>query len=161
MNKLLWAENCNYWQTSQTIPDVWMERTCKLIRSLGGEVMGEGFGHEVSTNRSAYMLFFKIGADHFKITWPVLPTRNPKLERAARIQASTFLYHIIKAKVLESVILGARSAFFEFLMLPSGGTAAEATNENLIKSLDDLFGPKQPVLGSGDVEGEYKEIGGV
>jgi len=160
---LPYAEEVNYWQTSQTSPDVWMERTCKLISELGGTIMAEGFGREPNTGRAAYMLAFKIGSDEFRIVWPVLPTQTQKGERAARIQAATFLFHDTKAKVLKSFIFGARAAFFEYLMLPDGTTAAEATSEALMKAMPELFGGvelqrRQPALGSGDVEGEYKEL---
>ena len=163
MLPLPYAETVNYWQTSQTSPDQWMEKTCKLITELGGQVKAEGFGREPDSGRSAYMLGFQIGGDEFKIVQPVLPTKYPKGERAARIQAATFIYHDVKAKVIRIAIFGARTAFFEYLMLPNGLTAAEATSEALMRAMPELFSGvelqrRQPALGSGDVEGEYKEL---
>ena len=55
--------------------------------------------------------------------WPVLPTKSGD-EKAARIQAATLLYHDIKARAISAAVLGARAAFFTFLMLPDGRTAA-------------------------------------
>ena len=159
MSELPYAETVNYWQTSKKkSPDQWMELTCNLISELGGKVIAEGFGREPNTGRSAYMLAFWIGGDEFKIVWPVLPTQTQKDERSARIQAVTFLYHDCKAKVLKSTIFGARAAFFEYLMLPGGFTAAEATSEILMKAMPELFGPRQPALGPGTVEGEYEAL---
>ena len=158
MNQLPYAETINYWQTSQTSPDVWIDKTCKLITEFGGQVKAEGFGREPNSGRSAYMLAFQIGGDEFKIVQPVLPTKYPKGERAARIQAATLIFHNVKAKVINIAIFGARTAFFEYLMLPDGTTAAEATSEALMRAMPELFGPRQPALGSGDMEGEFTEL---
>lgn len=155
--KLPFGEEINYWQTSQTSPDIWMEKTGKLIESRGGTVLAEAFGKEPNTGRSAYMLAFEIGGDHYKIVWPVLPSKT-KNERAARIQAATLLYHDTKGKVLKSFIFGVRASFFEYLLLPDGRTAAEASNEALVEALPALFGPQRPTLNAGDVEGEFTEL---
>ena len=86
--ELPFGEEINYWQTSQKLPDIWTDKTIKLIESLGGTVLAEAFGKESGTGRSAYMLAFEIGGNHFKIVWPVLPTRSPNKQGAARIQAT-------------------------------------------------------------------------
>ena len=42
--ELPYAEDIgHYWETSRSSPDQWMEKTTKLIESLGGIVLAEGF----------------------------------------------------------------------------------------------------------------------
>jgi len=111
----------HYWQTGQSSPDSWMEKTCKLIASLGGTVTAEGFGR--TEGRAAYMLAFEIGGDNFKVVWPVLSSRTGK-DQAARRQAATLLHHDIKAKAMTASVLGTKAAFFSYVQLPDGRTAS-------------------------------------
>lgn len=152
MNKLPYGEDVNYWQTSQSSPDRWMEKIKKQIHGLGGQVLMEGFGSEPMTGRSAYMMAFEIEGEKFKVVWPVLPSKK-KNELAARRQAATMLYHDIKTKCLGAVVLGARSAFFSYLLLPDGRTAAEASLPELIKDIPELFHDRQLISGE-IVDGE-------
>jgi hypothetical protein len=138
--QLPYAEDVNYWQTGASSPDTWIERAKNQIKALGGKTLMEAFGHD-EKNNSAYMLGFQIGLDRFKVVWPVLPTRSGNI-KAARIQAATMLYHDIKAKCLTAVIFGARSAFFSYLMLPDGSTAAQLADNELIQVI-----PKFLLLG--------------
>lgn len=117
------AENVNYWQTGQSSPDTWIEKAKRQVQQLGGTVEAEGFG-AYGDGRAAFMLQFSIGGDQFKTVWPVLTTRSGK-ERAARVQAATFLYHDIKAKALAASVLGPRAAFFPHLMLSDGRMASQ------------------------------------
>ncbi len=94
-----YAEDLNYWQTSRTSSDTWIEKAKRQITQAGGTVLGEGFGSEAQTGRAAYMIAFQIDGQAFRITWPVLPSRTGKTT-AARIQAATMLYHDIKARCL-------------------------------------------------------------
>lgn len=112
----------HYWQTSQSSPDQWIAKCRKLIEDIGGDVLAEGFGSV--EGKSAYMMAFKIGADEFKVVWPVLPSSTGKT-LAARRQAATLLYHDIKAKVMTASVLGAKVAFFSYLMLADGRTTSE------------------------------------
>ena len=149
------GEDVNYWQTSKSSPDSWMEKTKRLILGLGGKVLMEGFGSEPMSGRSAFMLAFEIKGDHFKIVWPVLPSRG-RNEGAARIQAATLIYHDTKAKCLSAVVLGARAAFFSYWMLPDGRTAVEASVPELAKGIPAIFAA--PQLGKGEViDGEVVE----
>ncbi len=154
MRELPYGEDVNYWQTSRTSPDIWMEKTKKLILDLGGQVLMEGFGSEPTIGRSAFMLAFEIEGDNFKVIWPVLPSKTGK-ELSARRQAATMLYHDTKAKVLTAVIVGARAAFFSYLMLPDGRTAVEASIPELQKDIPSLFSAPQLDSGTDVVEGEY------
>ncbi len=161
--KQLYAEDMNYWQSSKTDPDSWIDRTAKLIAGFGGKVLTTGFGSEPGSGRAAYMLEFIIGQgsnppDRFKVIWPVLKSRGGN-ERAARIQAATMLYHDIKGSLLKLSVLGARAAFAAYLLLPDGRTVAEATNAELVQALPALFAPPaRKALESGEVvDGEWKD----
>ena len=156
MAELPYGEDVNYWQTSDLSPNTWMEKTKKLITNLGGRVLMEGFGSEPTTGRSAFMLAFEIEGDNFKVVWPVLPSKTKK-GLAARRQAATMLFHDIKAKCLSAVVLGARVAFFSYLMLPNGRTAVEASLPELTKGIPSMFAANQLDAGGDIVEGEVLE----
>lgn len=156
MGKLPYGEDVNYWQTGQSSPDKWTEKTKKQIQTLGGQVLMEGFGSEPTTGRSAYMMAFEIEGDQFKVIWPVLPSKKGN-EIAARRQAATMLYHDIKAKCLSAVVLGARAAFFSYLLLPDGRTTSEASLPELMKDIPDLFLANQLKTGDDIVEGDFIE----
>lgn len=131
--ELPYAEDIgHYWETSKSPPDSWIARTKHLIESLGGTVLAEGFG--AVDDKAGYMMAFKIGADNFKVVWPVLPSRTGK-HGAAKRQAATLLYHDIKAKAMTASVLGTRSAFFSYMVLPDG----RATNELAKPELQDAF----------------------
>jgi hypothetical protein len=77
------------------------------------------------------------------------------METAAKRQAATFIFHDIKAKCMTAKVLGARPAFFQYLVLPDGRTTTEATGQELIAGLPDLFNAPAR-LGSGVIDGEYE-----
>lgn len=153
--KLPYAETLSYWKTSKSSPDAWIEKARRQIEQLGGMVTSEAFGRGPD-GRSAYMLSFKIGGDTFRVVWPVLPVKDPHSERAARVQAATMLYHDIKAKCLSAAVLGARTAFFSYLLLPDGRQAAEVAAPELAN----LFPPLLPAPDDNDsdvvtVDGDF------
>ena len=131
--KHVYAEDVNYWRTGQSSPDKWIDDAKREIKAAGGTVIGEAYGSEASTGRAAFMLEFEFAAERFRVVWPVLPTRtkNPAAERAARVQAATMLFHDVKARCVSAKVLGARSAFFSYLCLPDGRTAAQAASPEL------------------------------
>jgi len=133
------SESISYWKTSQSSPDKWIERASRVIEQYDGKVLAEGFGSNANSH-AAYMIGFEMHGEKFKAVWPVLPS-DTKNERAARIQAATLLYHDIKAKCISATVLGARVAFFSYLMLPDGRTAGEATEKELLEGI-----PKQILL---------------
>jgi len=122
--KISYADDVNYFKTSTSAPDTWIDHAKKEIRGAGGNVLNEGYGRD-ETGRAAYLLEFTFGHERFRAIWPVLPTRKPQDERAARIQAATMLYHDIKAKCVSAKVHGARAAFFQYLALPDGRTAGQ------------------------------------
>jgi len=133
------SESINYWKTSQSSPDKWIERAGNIIKLYDGKVLAEGFGSNADGD-AAYMVGFEMHGEKFKAVWPVLPS-DTKNERAARIQAATLLYHDIKAKCISATVLGARVAFFNYLLLPNGRTAIEASVRELSEGI-----PKQILL---------------
>lgn len=141
----MYAEEVNYWKTGQSSPDTWLERTKSEIRKAGGQVAGEGFVSEELTGRASYILAFSLEGDNFKLLWPVLESKTGNL-KAARIQAATALYHEVKAACVKAKFLSARAAFFAYLMLPNGQTAAEAGSAALVEMLPQLLGGSQYLL---------------
>lgn len=139
--KLPYAEDINYWKTGRSDPDVWMQRAKAQIEKLGVKLLSEGYGK--SGDRAAYLLHFEAQGEQFRVIWQVLPTKTGD-ERAAKIQAATLLYHDVKAKCLEATVKGARVAFFEYLLLPDGKTASEASNKELLEGI-----PKQLLISEG------------
>lgn len=139
MQKLPYAEDVNYWQTGKSSPDSWIDNAQKEILSIGGKVLAWAFGAEGATGRAAYMLEFTLAGERFKVVWPVLPTRSGKNEASARIQAATMLYHDVKARCVSAKVIGARSAFFSYLMLPDGRTAANVSAPELAEQLPNMF----------------------
>lgn len=132
---LPYAEDVNYFQTSQTGTETWIARAIVLIEEIGGQVISEAFGSEPSTGKAAFMLTFEIEGDRFRVVFPVLPCKLKNHERAARIQAATLLYHDVKAKCLTAMIFGGRAAFFQYLLLPSGRTAGETSTPELMREI--------------------------
>jgi len=130
--KLPYAEDIgHYWQTSQSSPDQWMQKTRKLIENLDGKVVAEGFGATDET--AAYMMAFELKGQKYKVVWPVLPSVTGKT-LAAKRQAATLLYHDIKAKAMTASVLGTEVAFFSYMVLPDGRTASELTKPELSQS---------------------------
>ena len=156
MYDLPFAEDVNYWKTGQSAPDTWIDKAIAQIEKLGGEVLRYAFGHDHAVGRQAFLLEFNIDGEAYKIVWPVLPTRGSD-NRSARRQSATLLYHDVKARCISSAILGKRAAFFSFLMLSDGRTAAEVATPALTRALPEMFSRQLP---SPDVviEGEVKEI---
>jgi len=130
----VYAEQINYWKTSKSSPDVWLVRTRVLIAKAGGKVVAEGYGSEPETGRGMVMIAFELGGDRFKIVWPILPTKTGD-DQAAKRQAATMLHHDVKSRCISAKVLGARPAFFSYLMLPGGQTVSELGAPDLVQVL--------------------------
>ena len=155
--KQKYAEELPYYQTSTSSADAWMDKACTEIKRYGGKILNEGFVREQS-GRAAFLLEFQIADDNFHLVWQVLKSKSGN-DKAAKIQAATTLYHDVKAKCLRAAWVGARAAFLEWLMLPGGQTAGQATTPELQQAIPDLFRPRLPALTSGDiVDGESREV---
>ena len=123
MHKLPHAEDVNYWKTGQTAADKKLDATAKLIEDatakliedVGGEIHMKMLG--MMYGRSAVILGFTIDGIPHQIAWPVLETRKGEKDtRAARLQAATFVYHDVKAKVVSYQVLGT-AAFADIRMI--------------------------------------------
>ena len=155
---LPYAETINYWKTGQSSPDTWVAKAIKQIQVLGGNIVRHAFGSDTMLGREAYMLEFEIDGEVFKAVWPVLPSKTGD-NRAARRQAATMLYHDVKARCISATVIGARTAFFAYMQLPGGQTAALATSEQLASAMPSLFQIEQPQLtGPVTLEGNVVEI---
>lgn len=132
------AESVNYWQTSRSSPDTWLEKAKREITKVGGSVIGEGFVSD--SIKSSYLLAFQIGDDQFRMIWPVLKSKGGNL-RTARIQAATALYHEVKAACVKAKFLGSRTAFFAFLMLPDGRTASQVATPEIAEIFPPALAP--------------------
>jgi len=126
---MIYAEEVNYWKTSNVSPDTWIDKAKAEIMASDGTIDGDAFGSY--DGRAAYRLDFSFGADRFCAIWPVLPFRKAADVRAARIQAATMLYHDVKAKCISAKVHGARAAFFQYAVLPDGRTAAQVADPEL------------------------------
>lgn len=133
----------HYWQTSKSSPDDWLDKTERLIEGHGGRVLSRGYGK--ADGRAAYMIGFELEGNRYKIVWPVLSTKRS--EQAARIQAATLMYHDVKAKIVSSLVLGNRAAFFQYMMLNDGRTVTEVADPELAIVLPDL---NMPLLKGGE-----------
>ena len=141
--ELPYADSLNYWKTSRSSPDTWIERARRHIEKLGGVILGEAFGRNAE-GRSAYMLTFEVDGSRFRVVWPVLPVKKKNDEYAARVQAATMLCHDIKAKCLTAKVLGARSAFFPYMLLPDGRQISSLADPDIEKLFHNVTRPLLP-----------------
>jgi hypothetical protein len=130
MQKIYAEDVGHYWRTGTSSPDTWIDKARREIAAANGEVLGEAFGRD-EMGRAAFLLEFSFDGERFRIVWPVLESRTGN-EKAARIQAATFLYHDVKARCMAAKVLGKRAAFFNYLLLPDGRTAAQLAAPELV-----------------------------
>lgn len=142
--KPLYAEDVNYWKSSQSQPDTWIDRAKKEIAAIKGRVTGEAFG--AFEGKAAFVLTFEIDGDQYKAQWPVLQSKTGN-ERAAKVQAATLLYHDVKHRCVLAKVFGARVAFVNFLLLSDGHTVAEAANSEAFSTMPLLLTAPKAVEG--------------
>jgi len=140
---ILAEELGHYYATSKSSPDDWLDKTEKLIEGHGGKVLVRSYGK--AEGSAAYLIGFLLDGRRYKIVWPVLPTK--KSEQAARIQATTMMYHDVKAKIMVAAVLGNRAAFFQYMLLDDGRTVTEVAGPELAIVFPDL---NMPLLTSGE-----------
>jgi hypothetical protein len=134
--QIVYAEDVNYWKTSKSNADTWMERAKKEIRAIDGSILSEAYGSD--GGRAAFMLAFELHDDQYKILWPVLQSRKGDLS-AAKVQAATMLYYDVKNRCVSMKVLGARAAFFGFLLLPDGRTVAQVGTQELAAMVPNML----------------------
>lgn len=129
---MVYAEDVNYWKSSTSHYDSWMDKTKRLIMSIGGLIGAEAFG--ANFGKSAFFLRFSIDRDSYQITWEVLPSKT-RDDKAAKIQAATLMYHDVKHKVVMAKVKGVRRAFIEYLVLADGTTVGNADTDDLMRAM--------------------------
>lgn len=136
----IYAEDVNYFKTSQSSSDSWIAKAKAEIKAAGGKVTGEAYGAD-QNGRAAFMLSFTFSDQPFKIVWPVLPTRTKREvdERAAKVQAATMLYHDVKAKAVSAKVHGVKAAFFQYMLMLDGRTAAQLARPELTEQYPKLL----------------------
>jgi len=142
--KAMYAEECPYWKTSSSSPDTWMEKTLALIGRFGGDVLSSGFGNEHKRGLAAYLIQFSVTeedkTESFRIVWPVLPSQKGDVFGARR-QAATMMYHDVKAKCVSAHVLGYRTAFFSWLMLPDGRSMFQLGGKEILQEVPQMLLP--------------------
>jgi hypothetical protein len=135
--KIINADDVNYFKTSKTAPDTWLQKAKGEIEDLGGNVHSELIG--TMNGRAAIMLGFVLDNDNYRIVYPVLIPRNTKDDLAAKRQAATALYHEVKALCVSAKFRGVRGAFHSFLLLPDGRTAGDLTAPEVAEAIPVAF----------------------
>lgn len=135
MSDLPFAEDCPYWKSGSSSPEVWVQKIIGLIEGFGGEVVSHAFG--MQTGKAAYMFEFRYEAEMYKILWPVLASRSGE-HLAEQRQAITAIYHDVKAKINAAHTLGARTAFFSHLLI-EGRPLSQIANHEIARSLPQLL----------------------
>ncbi len=130
-----YAEDVNYWKTSQSGVESILDNAKKEIKAVGGSITGSGMLEQ--HNLSLVFVAFTLGDDDFRIAFPVLEPRSksPANETAARRQAASALYHSVKARCVEMKFTGARAAFGGYRLLPTGHTDGETATPELVALL--------------------------
>ena len=133
------AETVNYWKSGKTDPDNKLDQVCDLIENASGKIIERGIMLQ-SPHEVVYLRFF-LDEEEFKIIWPVLkPTDGTSTnQRAARIQAVTFVYHDVKAKCMTASVLGPRVAFLPYYVTENGATTSELATPELTDAFPKLL----------------------
>lgn len=142
-----YAEDVNYWKTSRTSADEWLDKAKREIRKVGGQIIGVADVTDDESGRAAFCLAFCLQGERYQIKWPVLQSKTSEF-KAARIQAATALFYDVKSTCVKMKFLGARIAFLAHWILPNGQTPAEASTQSLLAQLPHLLtataGPTSP-----------------
>ncbi len=132
---LPFAEDLNYWRTSSTSPDTWIDKAEVLIEGYGGTIITRAIGRQAGSE--AIFLEIAFEDESFRLVFPALPSKHGdddhRFRAAARRQAATMLYHDVKSRGIRFKIAGPRTAFFEFLMLTDGRVVGELAEPDLLK----------------------------
>ena len=134
----VYAEDVNYWMTSQSSPTSWSEKAKAQIVEVGGTVTGEMQG--MMRGQAGVMLLFELAGQEYKVMYPILESRGGNTLAATR-QAWTALYHDVKSRAVSAKFVGARAAFHGYLLLPdgSGRTANQLTAPESAEKLPTVF----------------------
>lgn len=135
--EVIYAEDINYWKTSKSSTESWVDKTKKLITGINGTIHTEMIG--TVNGKSAVMLGFIIEDNNFKIVYPVLAIRKDADLLSAKRQAATAMYHEVKALVVSAKFRGIRGAFHSYLVLADGRTAGELSAPEIRDAIPTAF----------------------
>ena len=138
MNELPIANEMPYWKSGTSSPDSWFDKVENLIEKYGGTIHSRVVAR--SGHNEGIMIGFTIAGESFKLTWPVLPPKNPNDRLAATRQAATMIYHDTKARVNRLAIFDPKVVFADWLLLENGRTIAENPNTNIAQHLSGMIG---------------------
>ena len=165
-----YAEDVNYYKTSRSGTEAWMERIESEIEKAGGKILQNAFGKDSITKQAAFMVEFELTSGVYKAIWPVLPTygySSPKdkrlAEKAAVIQAVTALFRDIKNSCVKAKFLGERQAFFDYALLPDGRTTIQASLPELMDAVPRMLNlaSSSYQIDSGEedvIDGDFEEV---
>lgn len=137
-------EELRYWKSGTSTPDVWINKTIRILEEYGAVFHYKAFGKD--GDKKAYVMEFSIGGERFKLVWPVLIPQKEKDMLAAQRQAATMLHHDIKARLMYATVHGTRNAFLPMLLVPDSSGRLLAMGEIATPELKDRI-PK--MLSSG------------
>ena len=138
-------EDLRYWKTGKSIPEIWIDKTIKILEEYGAEFHYKAFGKD--GDKKAYIMEFSIDGERFKLAWPVLTPADQKDEMAAQRQAATMLHHDVKARLMYATIHGTRNAFLPMLLVQDSSGRLLSMGEVATPELANRI-PK--MLGSGE-----------
>lgn len=135
---MTYAEEVNYWKTSKSSTDTWMEKIRAEIETVGGVVQANGQFEQ--HEQIVFMIKFVIGDDTYEVRFPTLPVKNdtPSNRTAAKVQALTAVYHDVKSKCVLAKFMGIRFAFHSYLRLADGRTAGELASGDIAEKMPRL-----------------------
>jgi hypothetical protein len=124
----IYAEDLPYWQTSKVSAETWREKAEIEIKRAGGMITSSG---DVMQNaKSAVFIAFSLDSEPYRVAFPVLESKKGN-QKAAKVQAATMMYHDIKARCVALRVLGARTAFGGYRVLPDGRTDGHVSTPEL------------------------------
>lgn len=129
MEDLPFAKDLPFFKTSQSDPEKWLDKTEKLIESIGGRVDTRVTAR--ANGKQGILIGFIIEGDYYKLTYPVLAVKDEKNGYAALRQCATLIYHDVKSRVNRIRIFHPRVVFADFLVLRDGSTLAESATTDI------------------------------
>lgn len=128
---VVYAEQANYWQTSETKPNDWFERAQKEIEAAGGifrRVVQDDVKDPKTGQLTTYTIEFQIGGREMRVAYQTLESKYaepPSRLTARRVQAATALYYDVKARCVDAKFHGVDHAFLPYIVMKDGRTLVE------------------------------------
>jgi hypothetical protein len=133
----LYAEQLPYWKSGQESIDTIQAKIHTEIQRAGGVV--SQYGDLTDSGRTMFFVTFTLQGDQYRIAYPVLKSRSKNqtaaVLTACRRQAVTMMYHDVKSRCVSVRVLGARTAFGGFRLMPDGRTDGQTSTPELLALL--------------------------